>query len=394
MLQNILSSKGLLGKDNKKAKGKYSSQRHSPTEEYGDLELQYAIALEKKWKSEAKKDLDSIYKNALKEKLKSFSPQRKSSGADKLSRKDLELCYANALERKWKKEAKRDLDSIYARALKQKLSTFTPQNTEKTPATSKAHPVRFRLHRRTVIEEPLGPCGSYTGIRKGCALTCPEMQTVPQNNTENIEQNEKTVTIMHAKNVFIGGYDRGDHVPRSPFRFSVGRRPLRFESPGKPRGYWLRSFTPNAEPSLRAARTRSCPRNLHQSQRIESDLRTAVSLSRSVHREGEYKIVNGEMLASPSTDPRLHTPESDRRRFGAVRFQQGDKVRAVPRSRSSSVDLRTARAHSRDRREEIAVLNGTLEVKNPGSFQNKLTIQAELLGKQLTMLTLNGRRCR
>ncbi|VDL83864.1 unnamed protein product [Nippostrongylus brasiliensis] len=95
------------------------------------------------------------------------------------------------------------------------------------------------------------------------------MQTVPQNNTENIEQNEKTVTIMHAKNVFIGGYDRG----------------------------------------------------------IESDLRTAVSLSRSVHREGEYKIVNGEMLASPSTDPRLHTPESDRRRFGAVRFQQGDKVR-------------------------------------------------------------------
>ncbi|XGW23277.1 hypothetical protein V3C99_005482, partial [Haemonchus contortus] len=60
------------------------------------------------------------------------------------------------------------------------------------------------------------------------------------------------------------------------------------------------------------------------------------------------QIVNAKLLASESTDPRLHTPESDRRKFSSVKWSPGREVQLVVRRKPKAVPenaaLTTAKA--------------------------------------------------
>nr|CDJ86419.1 unnamed protein product [Haemonchus contortus] len=54
------------------------------------------------------------------------------------------------------------------------------------------------------------------------------------------------------------------------------------------------------------------------------------------------KIVNAKLLASESTDPRLHTPESDRRKFKSVKWSPGREVQLVVKRKPKAVPENTA----------------------------------------------------
>lgn len=103
------------------------------------------------------------------------------------------------------------------------------------------------------------------------------------------------------------------------------------------------------------------------------------------------------LLDSPSSDPRLRTPESERQRFAAVKFRPGAEVRMRPTSAQQSKcggsDLDTAKATT-PIHHDIISFNGLFQREERNGQLNRLAIQAELVGSDIVKLTLNGKPCR
>ncbi|XGW23278.1 hypothetical protein V3C99_005482 [Haemonchus contortus] len=108
------------------------------------------------------------------------------------------------------------------------------------------------------------------------------------------------------------------------------------------------------------------------------------------------QIVNAKLLASESTDPRLHTPESDRRKFSSVKWSPGREVQLVVRRKPKAVPenaaLTTAKAHTPSRWYDQSLKpDGGLGTKNRDRVsEHKLNIEASPQDKRLAKLTLNG----
>lgn len=146
-------------------------------------------------------------------------------------------------------------------------------------------------------------------------------------------------------------------------------------------------------PELRTAR---CPSRRSPS-RTDRDAKRVPSPE--LHTAGYPSLVQ-LLPKSQRSDPRLRSPKSGRPKFSSVSWQPGSEVRTVPStSRRSMPDPSDSRI-SRDRpagqsTNNLIKFNATVNLKSEGTDRvDRLTVQAEILNKSITRLTLNGRQCR